>query len=88
MEKKRQVIEVNGHWHFIEDAYVQVRNAIVGTQTLQDHPDITSYDMADELIHKLMETRILSPKVEAIVQYRNALNELKKFSINESDSEI
>ena len=83
MKNKKQVIEINGHFHGLEDAYVQIRNQLVSTDTLQDHPTMTKYFHAEELLTKLHGKGIFSDKVEAIIEYQSALNKLYNFTVYE-----
>ena len=83
MRKTKQVIELKGTFHSLEDAYIQVRNEIVSTDVLQDHPDMDKYFHAEELLSKLHGKGILSNKIEAIIEYNSALNKLYKFTVDE-----
>ena len=85
MTKKRQVIALRGDYHYIEDAYKVVRNQFVETQTLQDHPDMDEYEMADSMLEKLRDTGVFSAQTEAILAYNKAHEKILQFSEDEID---
>ena len=74
-----KVINIEGVYHYIDDAHTQIRNIIVESNQLQDHPDSTKYENAEILLKHMHKHNMLSDKYMAIVEFNEAKKKISSF---------
>ena len=83
MQKKKQIIEVDGHYVNLDQGMNIFQNVIVSTDTMIDRPDQNRMISAKQLLMKLMNSDLLSDKTKAIIAYDRALTNLYQHTVDE-----
>ena len=77
--ENKEVIEINGVYHYLDNALAVIISMVCETGVICDHPDSPVSKQASDLLDKMNQQGLLSDKVSAIIEYDIALSRIQQY---------